>query len=168
MTTYRLYEDDLVTYVDIPGFQFGDSSDWQRGQDQATTVSGHITVIDRSWKSRTVAGLISNMTHEQMQDVREFFTDTLEMAINVFYVRIDNQRVGTGWNRFKVPIYAGATVAGEPIDEGDGYTAGERILADYIWLGPLRLKTPNLKFTERGGPGGGTFEVSIVAVRENA
>jgi hypothetical protein len=167
MTTYRLYEDDLATYVDIPGFQFGDSSEWRRGQDQATTVSGHIAAVDRSWKSRTVAGLITGLTHEQMQDVREFFTDTLEMAINQFYIRIENQRDGSGWNQFKVPIYAGATVAGTAVDAGDGYTAGERIPADYMWLGPLRLQSQNLKFIERQGDGGGTFEVSIVAVREN-
>lgn len=166
--TMRIYDADLSDYVDVPNFLFSDSTDWMRAQAGAETADGRWLAVDRGYKNKMVAGIITGMTLEQMQDMRDFFLDTLEMGLNEFYIRKENNRESETWNPFKYPWRIGSTVGGTSIKVGNTYKVGERVAIDYEFVGPLRMRKNALKFTEKPGHAGGVFEVSLAATQEQA
>ena len=165
MTVRFLMEDDFDTYIDMPSFEFGESYDYSRAQANRESYDGFMSVTDRGFNRMPFAGIIREITSEQRWESLEFFRETLQMSMTRFWIRMPNpQPDPAAWNPYLIPIYCGATVGSVAVDCDDGYTVGERIPADYEYIGPLRLKSNGYKVINRHN---GIFEVSINAVIEH-
>ncbi len=164
---FTLYDYEFSAYVTCPAFQFGDSEEYTLHQGSVDTTDGHIAVIDRGTRSRAVSGLITGITNAERYSLRVFFQDTLQGGLNLFWISYPNQRSHEAWNTHKQMIYVGCTFESSvPVADGS-FDASERISVDNIVVGPLRWRGPSLRFIEREGSGGGTYELSIAATIED-
>lgn len=171
--TLRVYNEDQSDFVEVPGFAFGDSSSWEHGQSLRKDVAGKFSVLDREYTNRVIAGLIPEMTQEQMFELKAFFKDTLNWTMNRFFLRVPLIRHQETWNPPRVPWLCGAYVTqpgiastqvkcGHSID-GATIVCGQLIPADYEWIGPLRLRQANFKASATFQ---GIYEATITAELE--
>jgi hypothetical protein len=165
--SFTIYNSDFSDSITCPQFKFGDSAEFALGQEVVDLTDGHMAAIDRGTRTRTVSGLITGMTNDEMHNFKDFMLDTIQGSLNTFFLEWDNKRDGETWNPHKQMLYVGATVGGAALVADGTYNASQKVAVDKILIGPLRLKSPRLKFIERPGRGGGTYEVSITATIED-
>jgi len=156
---------DASTYFDVPHFTVGESYDWQRNQGIVESASGRLSVVDFGDITLHLAGNIENIDHLTAMKLKDWFVHEIRFAMGRFWIRFPNTRPSESFNPTVYVIYAGATVASVAVKCGSTYTAGERIPADYEYLGPFKTTEHGIKLSSDGAKGG-YWNLSIKAMVE--
>lgn len=166
---YISTDNTFATFITTPEFAWNNTEDWQRGQSSTPTAGGYLSVVDRGYHNRIITGLIPEVTHSVMMDLKEFFIETLQCAMSTFYTSTINIRKSSTWNRRETPFLYGTYLSGY-IKYGATYDSvsikyGQLIGSDFEVIGPLRLQSNGFKVIEKGR---GIYDISLAAVIENA
>jgi hypothetical protein len=167
--TIRIYTEDMSEYVEVPSFVFGDTNEWQRGQNVRMTLNGEIAVTDKAYTNRTFSGVVPELLQEKMWELKKFFDETLLGSMYRFFIRIPQSRYAKTWNAIKIPAYCGAQVisSGGSITNlkcgHAGLKCGGFINAAYEFIGPCRLSRGGFRTNQ---PFESIYEATIVAVVE--
>ena len=163
----RLYPDlngepDGSSYIELYGFRFGDTNAVKRAQGITETAGGYMGVVDRGYRQRVVAGECFEITHEKAQELEVFFVETLQMAMNRFWIYEPNNRQGI-WNPKTWTLFMGCYIsAAIPTMDGT-YNMGDKAELDYRWIGPLRTSSNEFKLATSFE---GIYRFSLKAVIE--
>lgn len=167
---YISIDSTFASFITVPEFAWGNNDTWERGQTSTPTAGGYTSVVDRGYYNRIISGMIPDITHAQMMELKAFFVDTLEWAKSTFYINTVNDEKSATWNQRETPFLYNTYRSGALIEYGDTYggspiTYGQLIGSDYEIIGPLRLSGSGFKTIEKRQ---GQYDISIMAVLENA
>lgn len=152
ITLYYPNSAAATTTISVRAPQFGDRDTVDRRQVIQETAAGELVVYDRGPARFLLEWDFAYLPVTEKDELLNFFFDIVRGASSEWDMRVPN------YSGKQVKLYAGATIAGSSLTAGGGYTAGQVVLADYIYYRQCSFEDGALTFAQSRD---GWFDTSL-------